>query len=45
MLFGQGDVFESLQLLARELQRAGQRLNVKHAALGSADVLDLWGVV
>jgi hypothetical protein len=45
MLFGQTDVFESLQLLARELQRAGQRLNVKHGALGSADIHDLWGVI
>jgi hypothetical protein len=45
MLFGQIDVFESLQLLARELQRAGQCLNVKHGALGSADIHHLWGIV
>ena len=43
MLFGQADLFESLQLLVRELRAAGERLSVKHGLLGPADILDLWG--
>jgi hypothetical protein len=43
MLFGQADLFESLQLRVRELRAAGERLSVKHGLLGPADILDLWG--
>ena len=42
MLFGQADVFESLQLLAYDLQSSRQRLSVKHATMGETDIHDLW---
>ena len=43
MLLGQADLFAGLQGLARELEKDGVRLTMKHSTLGIANVQELWG--
>ena len=43
MLLGQADLFAGLQGLARELEKDGERLTMKHSMLGMANVQELWG--